>query len=307
MAETTFTAKDASGTTKTFLGVANGSGHIAPGAAFYDSSGAVLIGRKAASASLPVALSTEDLAALSATLGLTDAQLRASAVPVSGTFYPATQPVSGTFWQATQPISASALPLPSGAATSAQIGEVQASPTANTLLDRLKALLTGIVLAAGENHVGEVGGNSTRITPSITVSTTAYAAGDSIGGKITLTGALRAAGKGVVLTDIVILDRAAQSPTGTIILFNADPTAATITDNAAFVFSTDDLKVIAAIPVAAADYVTINSKAVASIAPPPRTLTAASGTALYAAFVTTSTPTFAASTNLQVSFGLLRD
>ncbi len=36
---------------------------------------------------------------------LTDAQLRAAAVPVSGTFYQATQPVSGTFWQATQPVS----------------------------------------------------------------------------------------------------------------------------------------------------------------------------------------------------------
>lgn len=39
---------------------------------------------------------------------LTDTQLRAAAVPVSG-----------TFWQATQPVSAAALPLPSGASTSA--------------------------------------------------------------------------------------------------------------------------------------------------------------------------------------------
>lgn len=37
--------------------------------------------------------------------GLTDAQLRATPVPVSGTFWQATQPVSGTFWQATQPVS----------------------------------------------------------------------------------------------------------------------------------------------------------------------------------------------------------
>lgn len=37
-----------------------------------------------------------------------------------------------------------------------RIGEVQASPTANTLLDRLKALLTGIVLAAGSNLIGKV-------------------------------------------------------------------------------------------------------------------------------------------------------
>lgn len=51
--------------------------------------------------------------------GLTDAQLRASPVPVSGEFYQATQPVSGTFYQATQPVSAAALPLPAGAATEA--------------------------------------------------------------------------------------------------------------------------------------------------------------------------------------------
>ena len=51
--------------------------------------------------------------------GLTDTQLRASAVPVSGTFWQSTQPVSGTFWQATQPVSAVSLPLPTGASTSA--------------------------------------------------------------------------------------------------------------------------------------------------------------------------------------------
>lgn len=45
---------------------------------------------------------------------LTDTQLRATAVPVSGTVA-----VTGTFWQATQPVSAAALPLPAGAATSA--------------------------------------------------------------------------------------------------------------------------------------------------------------------------------------------
>lgn len=136
---------------------------------------------------------------------LTDAQLRAAAVPVSGTFYQATQPVSaaalplpsgaatsalqggglpaalgaggglkvdgsgtalpvsGTFWQATQPVSVASLPLPAGAATSAEqdatqalIGEVQATPTANTVLGRLKDLLTGIVLAAGTALLGKV-------------------------------------------------------------------------------------------------------------------------------------------------------
>lgn len=47
--------------------------------------------------------------------GLTDAQLRATAVPVSG-----------TFWQATQPVSAAALPLPAGAATETTLASLDA-------------------------------------------------------------------------------------------------------------------------------------------------------------------------------------
>jgi hypothetical protein len=54
-------------------------------------------------------------AATGLTQPLTDAQLRAVAVPVSGAFYPATQPVS-----------ASALPLPAGAASETTLAEVAA-------------------------------------------------------------------------------------------------------------------------------------------------------------------------------------
>ncbi len=41
---------------------------------------------------------------------LSDDELRASALAVSGTFWQATQPVSGTFWQATQPVSLASAP-----------------------------------------------------------------------------------------------------------------------------------------------------------------------------------------------------
>jgi hypothetical protein len=51
------------------------------------------------------------LASVAVTGPLTDAQLRATALAVSG-----------TFWQATQPVSAAALPLPAGAATEATLG-----------------------------------------------------------------------------------------------------------------------------------------------------------------------------------------
>lgn len=84
--------------------------------------------------------------------------------------------------QSAVPVSAASLPLPTGAATSAaqgtletdveaintRLGEVQESPTANTVLDRLKALLTELQLkadltetqpvsvAAGDNNMGNV-------------------------------------------------------------------------------------------------------------------------------------------------------
>ena len=70
------------------------------------------LGQKAMAASLPVVVASDQ-----------------SAVPVSGTFFQATQPVSlavapstpvtGTFFQATQPVSAASLPLPAGASTAA--------------------------------------------------------------------------------------------------------------------------------------------------------------------------------------------
>lgn len=48
-------------------------------------------------------------------------------VSISGTL-----PVSGTFWQATQPISAAALPLPTGAATEATLAAFSAKLPAST-------------------------------------------------------------------------------------------------------------------------------------------------------------------------------
>lgn len=57
--------------------------------------------------------------------------------------------------------------LPTGAATAAKqdelatlIGEVDESPSSNTLLARLKDLLTGIVLAPGANAIGAVTANA---------------------------------------------------------------------------------------------------------------------------------------------------
>lgn len=68
-----------------------------------------------------------------------------------------------------------------------RLGEVQASPTSNTLLDRVKALLTGIVLAAGTNRIGKVGADADIVGGNFTRpnDTTPYASGDLVANSVT--------------------------------------------------------------------------------------------------------------------------
>lgn len=75
--------------------------------------------------------------------------------------------------------------------TDARLGEVQATPTANTVLGRLKDLITGIVLAAGTNIIGKVGidqttdGTTNKVVPSGNVAHAAVDAGNplKVGGR----------------------------------------------------------------------------------------------------------------------------
>ncbi len=168
-------------------------------------------------------------------------------------------------------------------------------------------VLAAKTILALTNGGAKIGGNTVVITPTITVDTAAYAAGDSIGGKLTLTNAMRESGGTGVLSGLTLIDRANQKPALEIFLFDSDPSAATITDNAAFVFGADDFKVIAKVVVAAADWTTINSKATAELANLNRVVRAVGSRNLFAAVVATGTPTFAASTNLQIEFKFFND
>lgn len=127
------------------------------------------------------------------------------------------------------------------------------------------------------------------VTP--TIDTVAYGAGDAVGGKQTLAAGL-ADGLPVELDSIVVQDVSNQKAALTLLFFDADPAAATITNNAAFAFSTDLAKCIGRINVAAADYETVDSKAVATVRNLGMILKP-TATSLYVAVVTTGTPTYA--------------
>jgi hypothetical protein len=170
------------------------------------------------------------------------------------------------------------------------------------------ALLKGILTntGSGGSIAGNVGGFTAVIKTAPTITASVYSAGNSVGGKQTLSNAVRTAGTGI-LESLTLLDRANQKAAMTVYIFDADPTNATLADHGAFVFSTDDLKVIAQISIAAGDYVTTNSKAIAVESGLSIALKTASGTTLYAVAVTSGTPTYASTSDLQFVYGILQD
>jgi hypothetical protein len=92
-----------------------------------------------------------------------------------------------------------------------------------------------------------------------------------------------------------------------LLIFNADPSASTFTDNAAVSLNAADVpKIIRRIPIVAGDYATIDSKAFAEVIPNGRVLTPATGTSLYACLVAVGTPTYAATTALTLRIGVLQ-
>lgn len=161
------------------------------------------------------------------------------------------------------------------------------------------SLATNIPLPAGETHVGEVSTpfDTVSVTPTIS-ATPAYTSGDAVGGKQTIAAACRVSGGDALLQSLTIIDKANQKQPLTLLFFDSDPSAATITDNAAFVFSTDISKLIGKVNVLAADYETVDSIGIAVLANLGLQLKASGSSSLYVAVVTTGTPDFASTSDL---------
>ena len=159
---------------------------------------------------------------------------------------------------------------------------------------------------AGELHLGEVGGSSKIVSPSITVDTDAYTPGDCVGGKITLTDAMRVSGGSGVLQSLTVIDVSNTKPYLEVLIFNADPAAATLTDQAAIALSTDVSKVIHRISIYTSDYTTVANVAFADINV-SKVVEAVGSKNLYACIAATDAHDFTAATDLKMSFGFLQD
>lgn len=137
-----------------------------------------------------------------------------------------------------------------------------------------------------------------------TVAATAHASGDCVGGKISFANAARDSGGGGTIQSVIVRDKAAQSVIYDLILFNADPSAATITDDAAFVFSTDLAKCIGHVPI---DDLSTGTQGVLTASGVGLQFKLASGTTLYAALVTRGAPTYASPSDVEVEIVIIPD
>jgi hypothetical protein len=147
--------------------------------------------------------------------------------------------------------------------------------------------------------------NTIASTP--TVSTTpAYTSGDSVGGKISLASAVRLAGTGGTITSVTITDKGKQSAATDVVFFNADPSNTTFTDNGALtVHDTDLLTIIGVVPITSWAAFVDNSVGYANGL--GLGFKIASGTTLYACLVTRGTPTYTATTDIQLTICIIPD
>lgn len=161
-------------------------------------------------------------------------------------------------------------------------------------------------------------GNQQILNAAITTTAVAYSAGDSIGGLI-----LQNPGSRINMgriNDVKIVDTLNQKPALTIFLFNAPPSASTITDNAPFdLHANDAAKVVGVIGIAAGDYPTgdyvqVDTQGFADVTtqvdvnwsnPLQGDTTDPLVPTLWMAIVTSGTPTYGANaTSLYVKLGL---
>jgi hypothetical protein len=158
-------------------------------------------------------------------------------------------------------------------------------------------------IPAGENHLGEIGGNTFPVTVAQTVTASAaYSANNAVGGLITIAGAKRAsAAPGAHLQSVIIDMKSAQTTAIDVVIFNANPTGSTCTDKTAFsVAAADFNKVVGVAHVT--DWTSLGTPSVGQSQNLALPFDLSGATTAYACVVTRGTPTFAATTDASVTF-----
>lgn len=131
-----------------------------------------------------------------------------------------------------------------------------------------------------------------------------YASGEVIGSKLTFANAVLAAGETALLQAVTVNCKVANTSALDLILFNADPSASTFTDNAALDVNVDDLgKVIGVVHIT--DWTSLGTPATGQAKNEALPFSLA-GTALYGVLVARGAVNLAGTSDITVSVRLVR-
>lgn len=165
-----------------------------------------------------------------------------------------------------------------------------------------------VIPASTEVHLGQVGGTTTNIIVTPTITAGAYSAGNCVGGLQTLTSAMRVSGGSGAWAKLNITDHANQKAAMTVLVFKSSP-AGTFTDHAAFPTMTaaDNQLVAATVTIATSDWTTVGGSAYCTKVVGPMPVSATGSANLFAAVNTSGTPTYAATSDLTFNYGFFVD
>ena len=171
-------------------------------------------------------------------------------------------------------------------------------------LAAINAAITALAAAlpAGEAHLGEVGRWSDLITVTPAIAAAPFSANDVVGGKLTLSGAVRVAGGKGKITGLKLVDASQQNAGLLIFIFGADLAGAYLDNAAEAVTAADWLKWIGTIKILPTDYEEMANASLVDLGF-EMDVKAVAGTTLYALIVTTGTPTYGANA-LQLIFAV---
>lgn len=142
--------------------------------------------------------------------------------------------------------------------TLTDLKELDPDAASATLAGILRGMLDGVYLkdpATGDRVQYTDVIETNEVVPTITMDTAAYADGDTMGGKITITDFARRVGGSGNISRLQLRTKLTLASTIFVHIFRENPSASTFTDNAAMVLnSADEAKLIDTITVLAADW-----------------------------------------------------
>ncbi|WP_267426370.1 hypothetical protein [Methylobacterium sp. GC_Met_2] len=188
--------------------------------------------------------------------------------------------------------------LPIGAAKDATVAAITTA---------LQAGL-GVTPAATESHLGSVGSDSKRIVavPALTAGTT-YASGKCVGGLMTLSGVLRAAGKSATAQSASLHAKVALSAPVDLVIFRDTPTVLTgLADNATFAVDPADFDKVSKV-LSFTGWTSLGTPSLARLDGIGALLSAASGVDLKAILVARGSVAISTASDLSVGLGIYQD